>query len=317
MCTCNGASHLAAQLESLAGQTRLPDELVVCDDRSTDSTLEIVRRFAVEAPFHVHLHVNERRLGSTANFEQAIRLCRGDIIALCDQDDCWLQQKLQRMEAAFDDPKVGVVFSDAEIVDALGQRTGERLWTRFGLDATQRGLVEGAAGADVLLQGCFVTGACMAFRADFRDVVLPVPLDLPLIHDGWIAAIIAAVAAIRGIDEPLVLYRQHSGQQIGIPVREKPERGARAALRRNNAFPDQIAVAERVLQRLTSQVGRPMRPGVAARINGRIQHLHARLVLPDQPLKRVPGVVVELITGRYHRYSKGIASAAKDMLPAR
>src|SRR5438128_2977881 len=94
MCTYNGEQFLRDQLASIAVQTRPPDELVVCDDHSADATCEIVARFAASSPFPVRLHVNEQNLGSTKNFEHAIRLCEGDIIALSAQYDDWLPEKL-------------------------------------------------------------------------------------------------------------------------------------------------------------------------------------------------------------------------------
>ena len=91
MCTYNGARFLGAQLASVAAQARAPDELVVCDDRSTDETARVVEEFAAAAPFRVRLHVNERNLGTTRNFERAVSLCEGDLIALSDQDDVWAE----------------------------------------------------------------------------------------------------------------------------------------------------------------------------------------------------------------------------------
>ena len=98
MCTYNGEKYLREQLESIALQTRLPAELVICDDRSTDSTSEIIRNFADSAPFPVRFNLNPVNLGGatkgiTKNFEQASRLCTGDLIAFCDQDDVWLPKK--------------------------------------------------------------------------------------------------------------------------------------------------------------------------------------------------------------------------------
>ena len=90
MCTFNGSRYLEEQLGSVAQQSLSPFELVVCDDGSTDATVEIVHRFALRSPFPVYLHQNVTNLGSTRNFEQAIQLCRGEAIALCDQDDYWL-----------------------------------------------------------------------------------------------------------------------------------------------------------------------------------------------------------------------------------
>ena len=90
MCTYNGSRHLSEQLESIGTQTRLPDELVICDDCSSDDTIRIIERFSASAPFAVRLEINTQNLGSTKNFEKAIRLCQGDLIALADQDDVWL-----------------------------------------------------------------------------------------------------------------------------------------------------------------------------------------------------------------------------------
>ena len=94
LCTCNGARFLSEQLVSLAEQTLRPIELVVCDDASDDGTWQLLEEFQRSAPFPVRLYRNVRRLGIAQNFEQAMLLCEGDVIALCDQDDVWLPEKL-------------------------------------------------------------------------------------------------------------------------------------------------------------------------------------------------------------------------------
>lgn len=87
LCTHNGSAYLTEQLASIAAQTRLPDELVVCDDRSSDDTPRLLADFAARAPFPVQVVVNSENLGSTAKFAKAISLCQGDFIALSDQAD--------------------------------------------------------------------------------------------------------------------------------------------------------------------------------------------------------------------------------------
>ena len=117
LCTYNGALYLREQLDSLAAQTRLPDELVVCDDGSTDRTLAILDSFAAAAPFPVRIR-NRTRLGTPKNFERAIGLTTGAIIALADQDDVWYPHKLKRLERELARSKrIGLVFSDADVVD--------------------------------------------------------------------------------------------------------------------------------------------------------------------------------------------------------
>src|SRR4051812_29809463 len=95
MATYNGAEFIRDQLRSLALQKRLPDELVVSDDGSTDDTVDILEAFAETAPFPVRISVNRENLGFTRNFERAILGCGGDIIYICDQDDVWFPNKIQ------------------------------------------------------------------------------------------------------------------------------------------------------------------------------------------------------------------------------
>ena len=94
MCTFNGAAFVGEQLESLLRQTRPPDELVVCDDCSSDGTTGIVAEFARRAPFHVRIVPHESNVGITANYEHAISLCSKDLVFLCDQDDIWHADKV-------------------------------------------------------------------------------------------------------------------------------------------------------------------------------------------------------------------------------
>ena len=129
LCTYNGEKFLQAQLDSIEQQTLLPDELVVCDDCSSDGTIDILEKFRKRASFPVHIHPNKINLGSTQNFEKTIRLCTGDIIALSDQDDVWRPNKLERLKDALQaNPDAGYVFSDAELVDEHLLPLGCRLW---------------------------------------------------------------------------------------------------------------------------------------------------------------------------------------------
>ena len=177
MCTYNGAAYLSEQLESLAAQTRPPDELVVCDDRSNDGrTLEIVKAFARNAPFRVRLSVNRKNLGSKKNFARAIRRCRGDIIFLCDQDDVWRRDKLARFEDTFTSrPETGFVFSDADVVDE-NLRPLSHLSDDFGRERLTD--LEQVKAFHALLRRNLVTGATLAFRSSFRPLVLPIPATL-------------------------------------------------------------------------------------------------------------------------------------------
>lgn len=320
MCTYNGAAYLREQLESIATQTRQPDELVISDDNSTDATREIVTSFAASAPFPVRFHINELNLGSTKNFERAIDICEGDIIMLSDQDDVWLPEKVRRLENCFlHDPGVGLMFSDAEVVDEHLQPLGYRLWESVGFDNTQRRLVRTGRVLDVLLPGWTVTGATMAFRSRFKNLVLNIPTDLPLIHDGWIALMIASVAGVSFVEEPLIKYRQHTDQQIGARERKINESrasglgGAREAMQRTNSYDDMIQIGIRARERLTESRDSYESAGALSRLEARLQHLRARADLPEGKFDRVRCVIRELFSRRYHLYSNGFRSAVKDL----
>lgn len=330
MCTYNGARFLGAQLASIAAQTRTPDELVVCDDRSTDETARIVRDFAFTAPFRVRLHVNEENLGSTKNFERALSLCEGDLIALCDQDDAWLPSKLARLEDEFArDPAALVVFSDASIVDEESRPTGQGLWESVGLNGAELERLKSGRGLGDLLRGSTVTGATMAVAARLRALALPIPTDLPFIHDAWMSLLAACVGGVRPVAEPLVLYRRHTSQQVGPLARPEGAGGLRAvafgetqsALARENPYDSTLAVARAARTRLADARtrGLDITKGVRAarsldELDARITHWEARRTLPRARLRRAAPVLWELLTLRYQRYSNGIASAAKDLL---
>jgi cellulose synthase/poly-beta-1,6-N-acetylglucosamine synthase-like glycosyltransferase len=302
ICTYNGEAYLGAQLESIAAQTLVPDEVVLCDDRSTDRSVEIARQFAERAPMDVRVEVNESNLGSTANFARAISLCRGEIIALSDQDDVWLPHRLQETVDAFDDPRVGMVFGDAEVVSEDLTPTGTRLWECVFFSAGKRRKFRQGRELDVLLRHNVVTGACSAFRAEYRDLLLPIPAGW--VHDGWAALLISAVAEVRMIPRPMILYRQHSSQQIGAAKMSLADM-ARLALRIDwddfcgRDYENFLSACERL-----ASTDRPLRdPAVLRRLDQKIRHAEARLHMHRGRMKRYPLALRELLLGRYLRYS--------------
>lgn len=313
MCTFNGERYLQEQLDSIAVQTRPPDEMVICDDRSQDGTPQIVRAFAARALFPVQFVVNEQNLGSTKNFEKAITLCQGNIIALSDQDDVWHPEKLRRMEEAFAaDPQVGLVFSDGHIVDQNLRPLGARLRDSAPITRVQEQLVRRGRCFEALLMHNIVTGAAMAFRAGPRSLFLPIPNDVPLIHDGWIALIVSAISGAAFLPEPLISYRQHPQQQLGA-VLERPERAARVLP--ESHYRRHITQLQTLAERLSSiPPATPRVPERLLHLRKHIRHIERRLALPASPIRRSPGVVLELLTGRYHRYSNGFTSAVRDLI---
>jgi len=302
----NGERYIGAQLDSIARQTRLPDELVICDDASTDSTGDIVREFARRAPFVVRFLQHER-MGSTRNFELAIAECRGDIIFLCDQDDVWYPNKMETIEAVFiNKPETGAVFTDADVVDENLQPLGSRLWKYFRFRPKEQAQVEAGDAFSVLLRHPVATGATMAFRSSFRDFLLPMP---PTWHDAWIALLIGTTSHLLALSAPLIAYRQHGHNQVGVPRPGKNRDKTVAEI-----YGPRVLLYERARERLLEFADRF--PAGVQRIylfNEAINLLQVRATLPIDRWQRLPIALQGLIAYRYHRYAYGWGSFLKDL----
>ncbi len=313
MCTFNGAAYLAEQLDSIAAQDRPPDELVVCDDASSDTTPSILREFAARAPFSVRLEFNRQNLGSTQNFAKAVSLCRAPVIFLADQDDVWKPQKVGRLaEAISADPGIGLAFSDARLVDAQGRPSGHTLWESLPFEPADQARFNAAGALDLLLRRNVVTGATMAFRSDFREMLLPVPSGW--VHDGWFALLLAAVARSLAVAEPLVDYRQHAGQQIGAgpeALLDKYRRRKRQGRGFYAATADNYAQA---WERLSRAEDRLLDRSILQSLAAKIDHWRARARMRIDPAWRAPTIARELLRGSYGRYSAGWKSVAEDIL---
>jgi glycosyltransferase involved in cell wall biosynthesis len=317
ICTYNGAEFLPAQLASIAEQTRPPDEIVVCDDASKDATRGVLENFARTSSIPVSLYFSDQNTGSVKNFERVIGLCSGDIIALSDQDDVWREDKLQLMEDSFRrNTAAGLVFSDAEIVDQNLNALGRRMWEEVGFDAQKQKLIRNGRSLEVLITGWTVTGATMAFLSKYAKLALPIPTNIAMIHDGWIALTIASVADVIFIEEPLIKYRQHERQQIGAPKRApaQAERGLQSALRRRNSTSDLHEILSVLEQRLVAQQHSFDCRRALAFVGNYSHHLDVRANLPRKRLSRLPRILRELMSMRYHEYANGFKSAAKDLV---
>lgn len=329
LCTYDGAKFLAEQLNSFLKQTRLPDELVVGDDCSNDKTVQIIEDFAKIAPFPVRLEINKKNLGSTKNFEQTILHCTGDLIFLSDQDDVWLPKKIEKVAAEFEkSDKIGMVFSDAELVGENLELLGCNLWD-FSFTIEEQRKVKQKKILEVLIDRNVVTGATMAFRARFRESFSPIPVTIPLIiHDGWIALVSAAKADIVAINEPLIKYRQHGKQQLGIDwqLKRKPKQLVKPynledPIRWQKNDLERLAKLEEVVREYSQLKQKENKFSIEQLIkfliqkgNQKIEHWTVRKNLPSKRIKRVFPILRELKTKRYHLYSRGFISAVKDLL---
>lgn len=218
LCTWNGERFLAAQLDSLCQQTLVPYELIACDDGSSDSTLLILQDYATTAPFSITILRNTQHLGVIGNFARALGACSGEYIALCDQDDVWTPDKLERLTGrAIQLERSGcaapyLVHSDLELADAELRGLGISYLEHQGLKLPESGQYR------TLLVQNYIPGCSMLFSRDLLDLALPVPGEA-VMHDWWLALLASAAGSLDFEPSRTVLYRQHSGNQLGSAPR--------------------------------------------------------------------------------------------------
>lgn len=308
LCTYNGARFLDRQLASLVEQTRPPDEIVILDDRSSDDTFGKLEHFAGTSPLPVRLARNSENLGYVRNFEAALSATTGAILMPCDQDDVWHPDKIERLAAAIEiDERVMLAHGDGRLIDAAGEPLGATMFEALRLTARERRVVDMGNALRAQLRRNLVTGAACALRRAVLDAARPFPTHL--VHDDWLATTAAMLGRIVRIDAPLIDYRQHEGNQLGIPLRTV---AAHVQHR-----PPRDLLWQRAAARLLSFEGlaeRLARNDAEAMIELHQRHFTARAQLPKSRLARLPIVAAEALSGRYHECSNGWLSIVRDLV---
>ena len=218
MCTYNGEKYIREQLLSFHKQTTQVDEIIVCDDCSTDNTVRIVEEISCKYNLPIKIFKNPKNLGYRKNFEQAICRCSGDLIFLSDQDDIWIPTKAETIVQYFNKhPDKNFVFTNAQLVNALGVPCyNQTLFDVLGLNDRTMKLFDRGYELEILSIFCRVTGATCAFRASLMPYCLP--LSSVVAHDEAIAMASAFLNQIGYINQCLIKYRQHPQQSIGLQM---------------------------------------------------------------------------------------------------
>jgi len=213
MTTYNGAQYITEQLDSIRLQTRKVDEIVIVDDGSSDNTVEILRSYADKYPeCRIHLEQNETNLGYKKNFYKAISLCNGDITFLCDQDDCWFDDKVEKMCGLLEEhPEIGVLSSAFIQMDGDGNKGARKSAYQRKMDMDELVCVP----IEDLIFHNISQGCAMAMRKDIKDSFLKF-FDETIPHD-WIINVIAGMRKkCYYWNVPMFYYRIHDNNTIGL-----------------------------------------------------------------------------------------------------
>jgi glycosyltransferase involved in cell wall biosynthesis len=203
LCTYNGAKYLAQQLDTLVSQTYKNIEIVVVDDCSTDNTFTILEDYASRFG-QFKIYKNDKNLGFTENFERAVKLCSGELIALSDQDDLWDHQKIELQVEALKDNVF--IYHDSEFVYEDGRPMGKKM-------SDLMNLYSGGDPLAFLFSNC-VSGHTILMKKILLDAALP--LKNEYFHDWWLAYVATNIGKIDFIPHCLVKYRQHDKSDTNI-----------------------------------------------------------------------------------------------------
>jgi glycosyltransferase involved in cell wall biosynthesis len=315
MTTYNGCPYVAEQLESIAAQTRPPDEIVIGDDGSSDATLDVVEAFARRHPrLRVRVQRNPERLGSNRNFEAVVQRCAGDIVVFSDQDDVWLPTRLQRVAEIFAArPEAGYVACDGQFIDGAGRPLPATLFSAVDFDREERERYREGDALRVLLRRNVITGAALAVR---RELLLrALPFEPGWVHDYFLGFALEVLGRGVLLDDCLIRYRRHATQQMGVALPRVRE--LLAAARRQNALQCQRDAAKfRALQGRLAALGLPRSHWLLPALEEKAALCDRRARMRREPLHAPRLILRAWRSGDYARYGLGWKQGVVDAIAA-
>lgn len=221
MASYNGEKYIAQQLDSIRAQTRPVDELAVVDDRSTDGTLRVLEEYRDAHPgFPLHIFQNRTNLGYMKNFRVAAHQVSGDLVLFCDQDDIWMEDKVETLAGIMEkNPDALAVASSFDLIDGEGKPVRQEKregWCNHNLYHRE---VEDDAFVPVPLTDLLVHNFCQGCAEIMRRTLVDAFVKeyrgrIP--HD-WFANLIAAYRnGLYFYNHPLFQYRIHENNALGL-----------------------------------------------------------------------------------------------------
>ena len=206
--------YIREQLESIFQQTRLPDELVICDDASPDDSVKFLKKILAEIDTKGISRVfeNKQNIGFELNFQQCIEKCKGDIIFISDQDDIWEPRKIEIMLESFaKNPRAIMAFCNATVIDAEGRIIRDDL--NSGWDTRADRMDVTALTLLNIRQKGVPYGHSMAIKKELFHFAAPFPERYG--HDQWLSLCAPLLGDVVTVEDKLVRYRRHSTNTSG------------------------------------------------------------------------------------------------------
>lgn len=216
--TYNGEKYLSQQIDSILNQTYTEWRLLIRDDSSSDSTLNILNEYQKKYPYKIYIISNNilQNIGVIKSFEFLLTQSTNNYIMFCDQDDIWLPNKIEESIKTLTSIEIAnpntpiLVHSDLCIIDKNEKIIHKSLWQYAGIkpeilnhNAKYMAFCNSATGCTILMNKL-----C-------KSIVLPFP-DNIVMHDAWITLKICQKGIVHAINKQLILYRQHDNNTLGI-----------------------------------------------------------------------------------------------------
>jgi len=202
--TYNGEKFIKQQLDSIICQLSENDEIIISDDGSIDNTINIISSYA-DPRIKIFHHTGAKNQNYkhtsyhvTKNFENALSHSTGDYIFLSDQDDIWVNTKIEEVITLFKEQNLNLIIHNAELIDMQTNKIAD---SYFNIVKSKAGFVKNLHKNSYL-------GCCMAFDKNVLIKSLPFPKDL-IAHDIWIGLIAERIGYVAFIDKKLIKYRRH------------------------------------------------------------------------------------------------------------
>ncbi|TGK78423.1 glycosyltransferase family 2 protein [Leptospira noumeaensis] len=196
MATYNGEKYIAEQLNSILKQLSENDEVVISDDSSTDDTVKILKSYAAKDQ-RIQLFLYQTFRDPIQNFQNALKKSTGDYIYLSDQDDVWLDNKVNTINTILE--SYDLVLHDSIVTDENLNTTAPSFFKIFG---SKKGILK-----NVIKSSYY--GSCMAFRRKILEDALPFPKTKEIGQDLWLGLVAELTGKVILIETPYIYYRRH------------------------------------------------------------------------------------------------------------
>lgn len=213
LCTYNGEKYIRPQLESILQQSIAVQEIVICDDQSSDKTHQILLEYQNQYPDLFKIHLNEENLGYVKNFEKTIMLCSGELIFLSDQDDIWYKEKVKCVEETFqNNPEIEVLCHNINILENHNYEHDYWNTRKFSANINNQEILE-----MTVIKGNIFPGMSMVITKDAVLKYFPLKkMNHIIIHDVELVIQSCKNNTFFALQKILGHYRLHENQNIGF-----------------------------------------------------------------------------------------------------